>query len=140
MLDLTNTVVETDLLVEGEYAMQVEDAEIKETKAGTGEYISVKLKVLEGTRKGKTVYHMFNIKNPNPEAVRIGHQQLKSFMMAAGFSSFVLKSASDLCGATVVARVKIKKDDTYGDKNNITGFKSYTGAQNEGVDADSIPF
>jgi hypothetical protein len=141
MLDLTNVTLESDLLPNGDYVVVVEDAEIKETKDGAGEYIKAKMKVIEGERKGKVLYQMFNIKNKNSEAVRIGHQQLKTFMKVSGMENFVLKSVNDLCGLKAVAIVKSKTDD-YGEKNVISYFKEYkTSSPSQGAFAGSeIPF
>ena len=140
MLDLSNVTIESDILPNGDYAVVVEEALVKETKDGTGEYIRAKLKVIEGERKGKVLFQMFNIKNKNSEAVRIGHQQLKAFMKAAGFSSFVIKSATDLEGAKTVAVVKSKTDD-YGEKNIVSYFKEYKSSPTQGDFAGSdVPF
>jgi hypothetical protein len=139
MIDLTGVKLESELLEPGEYVVVAEDAEIKSTKSGDGEYINVRFKVAEGPRAGKVVYQMFNIKNPNAKAVTIGMQQLKSFMLAAGFDSFVIKNVTDLCGAKAIAKVKTKIDE-YGEKNVIAGFKEYKASAAAIAAAKDIPF
>ena len=123
-LDLTE--VKTggfELLPEGSYLLVADEAVVKQTKSGTGEYVSVSFKVVGGHYAGRTIFHMFNIKNENPKAVEIGLQQLKTFLKCAGKSDTVLSSVTDLLGLKSGAVVKIRVDAQYGDKNVISYFK-----------------
>jgi hypothetical protein len=122
MLDLNNVVLENDVIPAGSYLVTLTEAVIKETKSGDGEYINAKFRINEGDHEGRSLFMMFNIKNKNAQAVNIGHQQLKSFMKAAGFTDFVIKAVSDLEGASATAVVKNKTDD-YGEKAVISYFK-----------------
>lgn len=122
-LDLTD-VKETsfELIPEGEYTAQCVEAEIKETKAMTGEYINVKFVIQDAAQEGRHLFHMFNIKNDNPKAVEIGLSQLKTFIKCSGRPSMVLKNVQDLCGLAATVVVK-KRTDAYGDKSVISYFK-----------------
>lgn len=111
-----------ELIPEGQYLVKVEDAEVKDTKSGTGQYINVKFKVCGGKHDGKVLFHMFNIKNDNAKAVEIGLGQLKMFFKCAGKTEFQLQTVSDLCGMIASALVK-HKSDSYGDKAVISYFK-----------------
>lgn len=146
LVDLTNVSVsnEFDPLPAGKYSVVCESAAVKETKAGTGEYINVKFSVTDGDHKDRKVFTMYNLKNPNPKAVEIGLGQLKRFMEAAGEDNLNLSRASDLEGLRCDVKLSIKTD-SYGDKNNITSYKEFSGelvAQVTGsnVTADDIPF
>ena len=102
------------------YNVNCVDAEVKDTQAGTGQYISVTFQVTDGPFRNKKLFTNFNIKNPNPKAVEIGRGQLKSFMEEAGCTNFALNKVSDLEGLNVGVKTKIKKDETYGDKAEVS--------------------
>lgn len=106
----------------GTYTVIADSAEIKPTKAGTGEYISVKFKIIGSECDGMTLWHSFNIKNPSVKAVEIGLQQLKQFVQCSGAPE-KLTSPIDLVGYKATAVVKIQSDATYGDKAVIAYFK-----------------
>jgi len=110
------------LLPAGDYTVIVDECSIKETKARTGEYINMKLKITEGNQAGKFIFTTFNIKNPNTEAVKIGMSQLKTFCKVSGRGDKPLTDVNDLVGHIAVAVVKTKTDD-YGEKNAVSYFK-----------------
>lgn len=123
MLDLTNVKEEGALLPVGSYTVSAVKADLKDTKNGLGQYINLKFAIVGGDFSGRNLFHMFNIKNENAQAVSIGLSQLKSFMLAAGAKSFVLDSVTQLEGLCCKASVK-QKSDSFGDKNIITGFSA----------------
>jgi hypothetical protein len=140
MLDLSNVVTESDVIPAGSYFVTLTEATIKETKNGKGEYINAKFRINEGDHEGRNLFMMFNIKNENEQAVKIGLQQLKGFMQAAGFSTFVVKSVADLEGAAAMAVVKNKTDD-YGEKAVISYFKPASKDVPRGtINTSDIPF
>ena len=109
-IDLTQDEAGKDFtpLKNGEYTVVCVDAEVKQTKTGTGEMIACKFEVAEPKEnRGRIVFHNFNIKNQSAEAVRIGREQIKRFMIAAGRKDFKLSSPGDLCGLSAVALVGI---------------------------------
>lgn len=121
-LDLTNDEVSSSgVLPVGKYNAVCDEAVVKSTKDGTGEYISARFNVLDEEFKGRKVFTMFNIKNKNEQAVTIGRQQLKTFMKAACVQDFNLRSVSELEGLQVKLSLKIKTDD-YGEKNTIASY------------------
>lgn len=104
---------------EGDYPLLITDAEVKDTKAGTGQYLNVTMEITAGDFKGRKLWHLFNIANPNPEAVRIAKEQMKAMMLASGLpeDKCVVKDVGDFCGMSFMARVKVD-----GDKNKIHYF------------------
>lgn len=75
----------SELLPDGEYVMQVTKSSIKDTKAGTGKYISFVFTVLEPEEHaGRMVFNNMNIVNPNPVAVKIAQEELKALTEACG--------------------------------------------------------
>ena len=145
-LDLTNVKDDNpnqkyDPVDEGWYAIEAEEAEVKETKAGTGEYINLKFRIINGPFEGRVLWHNFNIKNKSDMAVQIGMGQLKKFMAASDgvLNPNNLENVSDLIGFPVQAKLKIKRDDTYGDSNVVTSFKSVASKAKD-PKQDDIPF
>jgi hypothetical protein len=127
------------LLPNGEYTVIVDSAVIKETKDGQGEFINMKLKVTEGNHSGRFLFTMFNIKNKNPEAVKIGMGSLKTFCKVSGRGDKPLTDVNDLVGHIAVAVVKTKTDD-YGEKNAVSYFKARSKASEVKKPADGLPF
>jgi len=122
MLDLDlSSVSESGLPPAGEYQLCIDDAVVKDTKSGTGQYINVRWKFLDGPSEGATFFTMFNIKNDNPTAVRIGLGELKRLLKAAGRDTSKLAAAGDLCGVVVRAIIAIKEDD-FGERVVIKKF------------------
>ena len=147
-LDVTNDAAASFApLPVGKYNVNCLSAEVKETKAKTGEYISVTFEVMEGPFRNKKLFTTFNIKNPNPKAVEIGRGQLKSFMENAGLTDFALNGVGDLEGLKTGVKTKIRKDEVYGDKAEVSYYcpptklaEENTQAVDSSFTADDIPF
>ena len=145
MFDLTQVKENSfGVIPEGLYSVVSEEAKVKSTKSGTGEYINVKFRVAEGEHEGKFLYTMFNTKNDNPKAVEIGLGQLKTFLKVANAKDpNQLKDVADLVGYKAIAVVKIK-NDSYGEGNVISYFKpwSIVGSDTKGKQTNTtdIPF
>lgn len=107
----------------GEYKVSVEKAEIKPTKAGTGEYLKVEFVILDGEHAQWKLWHNFNVKNPNEKAVQIGKQQLKSFLIAAGYADPTkMTDVATLSGLQCLVVTKIRKSEGYPDAAEIKTF------------------
>ena len=109
----------------GWYNVTITGAELKATKAGTGEYIAVRYDVAGPTHAGRVVFGNLNIKNPNPTAESIGRQQLGELMRAAGFAK--VEDTDQLIGGQLQIKLDIRKSEQYGDSNDVKGFKSLSG-------------
>ena len=116
----------------GWYQASVANAELKPTKAGTGEYISLRLDIIGPTHEGRVVFTNLNIKNPNPKAEEIGRQQLDQLMRATGLAA--VQDTDQLIGGTCSIKLTVKHDETYGDGNEVKAFKAI-----EGSAAPSVP-
>ncbi len=76
-----------ELLKDGKYVGQVTKSEMKDTKAGTGKYLALHIKVLEAEEQddvGRLVFVNFNLVNPNPQAVAIAEREFKQLCEAIG--------------------------------------------------------
>ena len=114
-----------DPLPAGWYTTKIAGAEIKTTKNGTGQYISVRYDIIGPSHQGRVVFGNINIKNANPKAEEIGRQQLGEIMRAIGLAR--VTDTDQLIGGNVQIKLSVKQDETYGDKNEIKGFKAVTG-------------
>lgn len=119
----------------GEYKVTCTEAEVKETKAGTGEYIKCKFETETGTK----IFHNFNIKNPNEQAKKIGLAQLKTFLRVAGKEDpNNLGGVNEMLGLTCRVKLKIEETD-FGSQPRITSFKALPG-QEPGAPANELKF
>lgn len=115
-----------DPLPAGWYTAKINDADLRTTKAGNGQYIAVRYDITGPTHQGRVVWGNLNIKNPNPKAEEIGRQQLAELMNAIG-----LKKVSDtdqLIGGELSIKLAVRKSEQYGDSNDVRGYKSMTGS------------
>lgn len=125
-MDLSN-VADDDLLPKGEYQLESINAELKQTKAGDGQYIAIEFAVVAGKYRGWKIYDNINVRNPNPMAVEIGQKKLKKLLKASGSNNFVVRSIRDVIGLRVVGNIDIRKDGGYGDSNIIKFYSSLQG-------------
>lgn len=136
-LDLTNVEASTgfDVLPNGTYSVQVEDAELQSTKDEKGAYIKTTLVVLTEGFKKRKLFHNFNIKNANEQAVQIGLSEIKALILASGATTTKITSPEQLIGLECDVKVKIVKEEGYEDKNRIVAFKKPV----DGSPANSAP-
>lgn len=110
----------------GWYTAEITKAEVKPTTAGSGSYIAVRYDITGPTHQGRVVFGNLNIKNPNPKAEEIGRQQLGEIMRAIGLTQ--VTDTDQLIGGRLEIKLTIKKDEQYGDGNDIKGFKGISGS------------
>ena len=124
--DLPQPSKEYSPLPAGWYSATISGAEVKETKAGTGEYIAVKYSITGPTHQGRVIFGNLNIKNPSPKAEEIGRQQLGDLMRAIGLAR--VTDTDQLIGGSLVIKLNVKDDDKYGERNEVKDFKAVIGA------------
>ncbi len=113
-----------DPIPAGWYTASIAGAELRQTKAGTGEYIAVQYSVTGPTHEGRVVFANLNIRNPNPKAEEIGLRQLGEIMRCIGLAS--VEDTDQLIGGNLKIKVTIKTDPTgqYDPSNEVKGFKA----------------
>jgi len=110
----------------GWYEVAVNSAELKDTKAGTGQYIAIRYDVLGPAHQGRVIFGNLNIRNPNPKAQEIGIQQLGELMRAIGLAS--VEDTDQLIGGQLEVKVKISPaSGGYDASNDVSGFKAMKG-------------
>jgi hypothetical protein len=68
---------EFEALPAGEYRAVITESERKKTKDGSSELLQVKLQIIDGQYKNRTIIDRFNLWNKNPQATTIAQQQFK---------------------------------------------------------------
>jgi len=68
---------EFEALPAGEYRAVITESERMKTKDGTSELLQVKLQIVDGQYKNRTIIDRFNLWNKNPQATTIAQQQFK---------------------------------------------------------------
>jgi hypothetical protein len=120
----------------GEYPAQIEEAELKDTKDGTGKYIRTQWSITGDTHANRKFWFNFNIVNKNDQAVRIGLGNLKSMIIASGATTTKVTDASQIVGLECLVKLKVVTD-SYGESNEVTTFKKLKGdVLPEGVQAE----
>jgi len=115
-----------DPLPAGWYSCTISQAELLETKSGTGEYIKLRYAITGPTHQGRFVFGNLNIKNANAKAEEIGRQQLGDIMRAIGLAK--VTDTDQLIGGQIIIKLEVKQDAQYGASNEVKGFKSLSGS------------
>jgi hypothetical protein len=104
----------------GTYAASILDAELKDTKSGSGQYINVTLEITTGDFSGRRVWHVLNVVNQSAQAESIGRQELAGLCSAIGLDK--MKHIEDLIGHDVQVEIGIDKKDAT--RNRVYGYKA----------------
>jgi hypothetical protein len=104
----------------GDYEVIVTKTDIRQTKAGTGEYIAVEFQVVGGAGSGRRLWSNYNVANANKQAEDIAKQQFAALCQACGVSD--LEDTDELHDIPLIVAVQIdKKDET---RNKIVAYKA----------------
>ena len=123
----TEGIPESTPIPAGWYQANCTKAELCATKAGNGQYIKTTFAIIGPSMQGRCVFQNFNVKNPNTEAERIGHQQFAALLRAIGKKG--VRDTDELLGTSCMINVTIKPaNDAYPEGNDIKGYKATEGA------------
>lgn len=150
MFDLTS--VETtsgdfEPIPTGIYPAYVEKLEWKTSKAGA-DYLNIMFKIFGEKYANRVVFSMLHLLNKNETARNIALADLKRMLIASGWKEDELNFDSKESVAEAVKQVRckikvtIKRDEQYGDKNEVKGFEPLKEDEDSGFDtsSSSIPF
>ena len=73
-----------DALPVGRYEVIITDSEMKDTKAGTGQYLQLTFSVTGGQHDGRKLWSRLNLVNPNQTAVGIAERELSAICHCVG--------------------------------------------------------
>jgi len=124
----TETLADSSALPAGEYVAEIVKSEVKATKAGTGHYLALRFRVIEGEHVGRLVFTNLNYDNPNPQAVEIAFKALNSIKECCGLSPDEGEDTEELHGIPMTLKVTIRKgNDQYPDSNEIRAYTPLEG-------------
>lgn len=113
------------VLKAGAYHAEIINGEVKSSSSG-GTYVEFTFRIVEGENVNRQVRGRFNIINNNPEAARIGKQQLVGLADAVGI---IDPSDTDpFIGKHCIINVTVRPaHDQYGESNEIKSYKKFDG-------------
>lgn len=110
-----------ELIPAGDYLITVESIKRKPTKDRKGAYIQVELTVAEGDYSGRSVFHIFNIRNNNPKAQHIGQRMFKKFHLSLGIEN--PSTSDEFVGKSCMCRIGIQEaNGNYDESNKVNKF------------------
>ena len=115
----------------GWYNLMIDESEMKPTNDGTGAYLALGFKILDGQYAGRKLFARLNLQNSNPTAVEIAYKTLSSIAHAVGVLQ--VQDSAQLHGIPLKGKVKIRPaKGEYEASNDFSGFKNInevTGAE-----------
>jgi hypothetical protein len=106
----------------GTYLAQIIESEVKPLKSGNGTGMALTFEILDKAFAKRRIWTNLNVQHTNPVAQQIGQQQLSSICRAVNVIR--MTETSQLHNRPLKIRVKIRKDEQYGDKNEVTDYES----------------
>ena len=115
-----------DPIPAGWYKAIISASEIKPTRDGYGEYLSLTLQVIEGQYANRLVFARLNLKNANDKAVDIARKDLAAICRAVGVMS--PKASEELHDKPLMIKVKVRPaSGEYDASNDVGGYKADEG-------------
>jgi len=87
------------------YDVEIDQSEMKPTKAGTGTYLELRLNIITGDFTNRKLFCRLNVENPNAVTVEIAYRQLSSICHAVGVME--LTDSQMLHGKPLQAKVAL---------------------------------
>ena len=116
-------------LPKGEYYVEVEKAETKQTSNGQGVGLNTTFNVLgavsDNSQSGRKLFNWFNLQHANETAERIGRAEFAALCRAVGKPT--VQDSDELIGVPIIVKVDIDKKDA--ERNVIKAYKSADAAQ-----------
>lgn len=106
----------------GDYLACIISSEMKQTRAGNGNYLELCFSVLEGQFEGRKLFVRLNLDNPSDAARGIARAELAAICKACGIVS--PECSEDLHEIAMIISVRVKKRLDNGELNNqISNYK-----------------
>jgi len=110
-----------DALPPGRYEAIISASEMKDTKAGTGQYLQLTFDVVGGQYEGRKLWSRLNLVNPNATAVQIAERELSAICHCVGI--LVPTDSEELHDALLVIDVIQELNPMSGQQTNrIKGY------------------
>lgn len=109
----------------GDYRAVITESEVCETKAQDGQYLKLRVEVIEGEYRGRLIFVNLNLWNKNPKAVEIANRELASIVAAVGCPG--AQNSEDLHNIPMIVRVGVEPGSgSYGPQNKIKNYLPIT--------------
>ena len=115
-----------DPIPAGWYTAIISASELKATRDGYGEYLSLTLQIIDGQYENRLVFARLNLKNANDKAVDIARKDLAAICRAVGVMS--PQASEELHDIPLMIKVKVRPaSGEYEASNDIGGYKAVEG-------------
>lgn len=111
---------------DGWYTAVITDADLKETRSGTGHFIKTAWKIEGPKSAGRLIWQNLNIRNDSPKAEEIGRRQLGEIARAIGLAK--VSETDQLIGGRAEIKITTREDEKYGSSNEIKGVRAIGGS------------
>jgi len=102
----------------GKYEAIITKSDIRDTKAGTGQYIELEMQITDGEFSGRRLWERLNISNPNKQAEDIARAALGALCMAVNVLD--MDDTEQLHDIPFLIQVEIDRKEP--DRNRIVGY------------------
>ena len=114
----------------GDYQVIIAESKMKKTKDGQGQYLEMRMQVLNGQYQNRVLFDRLNLVNKSDVAVKIAKGTLSSICRSVNV--LTPSDSSELHNKPLTASVKIRKDQDGNPQNEVKGYKPrHTVASNE---------
>ena len=108
----------------GDYKAVITDSEVKETKNKDGQYLNLKVEIIEGEYQGRILFVILNLWNPNPKAVEIANRELATIVAAVNKPG--AQDSTELHNIPMTIKIGIQPGvGEYGPSNRIKNYMAY---------------
>ena len=116
----------------GKYRCRIEETERKDTKNHDAQYLQITHVITEGEYKGRKIFDRLNLwvaqggqwVRRTDEAGNIAGQAMSELLAALGMAT--IRNHEELRGKSLVVKVKVRKNEEYGDSNDVQNYYSAT--------------
>lgn len=110
-----------DLLPAGVYNARIIESSVAPLKSGNGDGLKLTFEIIDGPSAKRRVWTSLNVKHINPDTQKWGQQDLRKICVAVGVPN--MEDTTQLHNRPLKIKVIIKKDEGYGDKNEVKGYE-----------------
>ena len=108
----------------GEYPAVITESEIKATKDGQGQYLKLKIEIIEGEFQGRLIFTNLNLWNQNPKAAEIARRELATIAAATG--KVGASDSAEFHNIPMIVKVAVEPGQgEYGPQNRIKMYSAY---------------
>jgi hypothetical protein len=110
----------------GWYTVEIEGAEVKDTKAGD-KRLAIKMTVMTEPYTNRKLFGSIMLKHKNPKVVEIGHRELAGLCEAIGNKA--LQDCTELIGKVVETKIIVRVREGMEPNNEVKSYRAIGGTQ-----------